>query len=706
MSVFSAQDVAHQAAGLLRALAAAITPPPDLTISQWAEGRLVIPGETGTDREGPLSWDGFEYLIEPLDRLGQDDPCRDVTFKGSAQIAKTTAGVVATLYYSTALTRSWGVALPSGEEVLKYNRSKWQPIVDATPELKRKIRPVSSRDEQGSTNTYKRFAGGYGQFFGAGSPKALQMVTYCLVVYEETPNWDREVGGRGDPRSQIRKRQLRWEMAGAKTFHNATPGLEREAEGDGEDAAGCPVSEDYARSDQRRFYLPCPHCADDEDGVLLRLDFDRMQGLGPGERPHFNCPGCGGEIEHRHKEAMKARCRPDYRGNGMPGGWLPTFPSEDPGNPAPDWYVRAGDFARWRARPLEGRQPGYHAWQVISSAVDWRYIAEEARKAEGGSEAEKIAFSQQILGEAYRIKVQQADIARMLEKRSAAFDKGVVPEGFELLTCAVDLNGDWAQWTVYGWGPGAAHIVVDRGRIDGSPSEPELWAEIAALTRRKYPHADGGQIGFEAMGVDSGYGTVYVYAFCNRFSHVRALDGEGSGWGAVPLRRGQMQKLRGPDGTLVRCRTWRVGTWDLKRELLNDAIPAGLDGEASARAPGKPIWPMWLGKDFFEELTAEALVEKQDKKTGLIKPEVWVKVRRRNEEMDLWVYNRALAATLGIGIVGAEPDWKELARRRQPGQLALTDLWTRPTAKPASESRPSENLRSTGGWDWRKKETA
>jgi phage terminase large subunit GpA-like protein len=699
MGVFSAFEIARDSAVLLRALAAIVTPPPDLRLSEWAEGRLVIPGETGTERAGPLSWAGFEYLIEPMDRLHPDEAARDVTFLGSAQVAKTTIGVVATQFYSSEIPRPWGVALPSTDEVLKYNRSKWQPICDATPELKRKIRPVSSRDEQGSTNTYKRFAGGFGQFFAVGSPKALQMISLCLVVYEETPNWDREVGGRGDPRAQIRKRQIRWERAGAKTFHNATPGLllpEEDDEAGTLPGAGCPVTEDFLAGDQRRLYHPCPHCGDLAGGVLLRLDYSQMAGLAAGETPHFNCPGCGAEIVHRHKAEMVRRCHPYAALDGQRGGWIPTFPSQDPANPAPDWFIPAAEFDRWRGRDCEGRQPSYHAWQVVSSAVDWDYIAAEHRGAETGTEAVKTAFSQQILGEAYRLTFARTKLELLLEKRDPRLERGVVPEGFELLTCAVDLNGDWAQWTVYAWGPQAEHVIVDRGRIEGSPKDAQLWTDLDALRRRTFPHAAGGRLGFEGFGIDSGYGTVHVYAFCSHRADVKALDG-ADGWGLMPLRRAGVQKLKGDDGTLVRCRTWRVGTWDLKRELLNDVIPAALGSEMSARGALKPHWPGWLERDFFEELTAEALGKVQDRKTGVEKAESWVRVRRRNEEMDLYVYNAALARAKGVGVQGSEPDWLELGRKRATGQLELEAVWERP---PAAEPKPA-GAPKAGGWGWK-----
>ncbi|MFN7110313.1 MAG: terminase gpA endonuclease subunit [Brevundimonas sp.] len=683
MALFSGTEIARQAAALVLAMSVSVTPAPDLQVSAWAEGRIYIPGETGTNREGLLSWDGFEYLIEPLDRHHPDDPCRVITFVGSAQIAKTTIGVIATLYYSTVLSRPWAVALPSGDEALKYNRTKWQPLVDATPELRRAIRPVSSRDEQGSTNTYKRFRGAYGQFFGTSSAKPLQMMTFCLVVKEETPNWSVTAGDRGDPHKQLQMRQLQWELAGAKTFHNSTPGLVRRSEDGTGELAGCPVTADFKAGDQRRLYLPCPHCAHRPGGVLIRLDREAMMGLGVGETPHFNCPGCGCEIEHRHKAAMVAACHP-YRepANGVRGGWIATFESADPANPAPGSSIPAVEYEAWRARPLEGRQPSYHAWQIVSAAVDWAYIAKEIRDADDAGEPEKMALHQQIFGEAYEVTIQQADVDQLLERRDNRLTKGVVPSGYEIVTIAVDLNGDWAQWTAYAWGPEAEHVVVDKGRIEGGPSEPQIWAELAELERRRWPHEDGGFVTTEVQGVDSGYGTYHVYGFCSSHGKSKALDG-ADGWGRMPLRRGVRQKLEGPDGRKVLCRTWRVGTWDLKRTLMNEAIPLSLEGEKAARAARRPHWPGWVERDFFEELTGEALVSVQDSKTGVVKSEAWVRVRRRNEELDLWVYNAALAASLGIGVPGAEPDWLELARRRQAQQAGLEALWDRPTSSPS-----------------------
>lgn len=676
---FSPEAMAAGASELVRDLRAAVTPPPELTLSAWAEGRLVIPGETGSARPGPLSFDGFEYIREPLDRLGPDDPCRRVTFCGSAQIAKTTIGVIATLYYSAAAPRPWMVALPSIDEVGKYNREKWQPIVDATPELRRKIRPVTSRDDQGSTTTYKRFAGGKGTFVNAGSAKGLQMVSVMLLVMEETPNYETEVGGRGDPIGQLRKRQLGWELAGAKELHNSTPGIKGQ----------CPVSADFEAGDQRRLYHPCAHC-----GGFLRLDYRRMRGLepdAPGQpaRPYFVCPHCSGRIEHRHKAELVRR-----------GVWIATFPSSDLGNPAPDWFFPAAELGAWLARDTEARHPSYHAWQVVSPAVDWAFIAAEHQAAETGTTETKRVFSQQILGEPVEVSQAAVDVDTLLGRREQGLARGQAPEGAYLLTGAVDLNGDFASWAVWGWGPGLESWLVETGEIEGGPDDPKLWRTLAEVVSRVWPHAEGGSLPVEAWGLDSGYGTANVYGFCSRYSHVKALDGR-DGWGLVPLRRGPVGRVQGPDGLLVACRLWTVGTWDLKRSLF-EGLSATIE-HAGAGVPSKLHLPAWTDRAWVEELTAEVLVQRQNAKTGVIEEERWKRVRRRNEALDLWVYCAALAKSRGVGVPGAEPDWVALRNRLAAGQTDLEAFWNRPAAPVAGTAAPAAAApaASPGGGDAR-----
>ncbi len=99
------------------------------------------------------------------------------------------------------------MVLPSIEEALKFNRIKLQPTIDASPRIAHKVLPVSSRDEQGSTTSFKKFAGGFAQIVNAGSSKGLQMVSIKYLAMDEVTGYAKDVDGRGSPRDQARSRQ-------------------------------------------------------------------------------------------------------------------------------------------------------------------------------------------------------------------------------------------------------------------------------------------------------------------------------------------------------------------------------------------------------------------------------------------------------------------------------------------------------------------
>ena len=44
-------------------------------------------------------------------------------------------------------------------------------------------------------------------------------------------------------------------------------------------------------------------------------------------------------------------------------------------NPPPPDYVAKDEIAKWRARPLESRQPGYYVWQAMCGLISWDKIA-------------------------------------------------------------------------------------------------------------------------------------------------------------------------------------------------------------------------------------------------------------------------------------------------------------------------------------------
>jgi phage terminase large subunit GpA-like protein len=262
------------------------------------------------------------------------------------------------------------------------------------------------------------------------------------------------------------------------------------------------------------------------------------------------------------------------------------------------------------------------------------------------------------------------------------YPEGVVPAGAYLLTGMVDVQGDRLHWAVYAWGPGAEWWLVSRDIIRGDPSGEDVWEQLLTVLRKRYPHAEGGELGTTFFGVDSGYKSHHVYKFCSAHRELgaRALDGR-DGWNMPLIARPKPIKIKIDGRLLGKTLLYPTGTWPAKAELqysLKKALEVGLN----VRAAGRGHWPESCDEDYLREMTAEVLVE--DNVKGRVK-RIW-KVRPgfRNEETDLWVGNRACAFAAGVGLTGDKAfDWAA-AREKIIGDQQH-DLFDRRNAPPSSE---------------------
>ena len=164
-----------KAQGLIAdALIAGLTVAPDVLVSEWAERTREVSAESGSPKPG--KWRNAEtpYGVEPMNCLSLNHPASDVTLMCAAQMIKSEVGV------------NWiGSVIdvtPAIDEAIKFNRIKLQPTIEATAALQRKVKEVKSRDEKGSTSSFKRFRGGYVQLTHAGSSKGLQGITVMRAI--------------------------------------------------------------------------------------------------------------------------------------------------------------------------------------------------------------------------------------------------------------------------------------------------------------------------------------------------------------------------------------------------------------------------------------------------------------------------------------------------------------------------------------------
>ena len=656
------------AANVLAAVAAAITPPPDTSISEWLDTKPIeLTARTNTPKEGPLSLDGVEYLREPIDRLHPDDPCSRVTIRGGAQSAKSTVGQIWVCWSVENAPRSFAIGLPSAGEITKYNELKLEPLLDDSPRLKDRIDRRVIRGKPMSDGKKKTLlTGATLRLFNLASPKELQMISTGNLILEEVGNALVEVGTRGSPVVQARERQAAYSVIGSKELMVSTPSIVGE----------CEVTKAEEEGDQRRFYGLCPNCAG-----YFHLEPEGFKRADSNGTPHhFVCPpadgGCGGVLE----ETDMLTFRPA-------GVWVPNFIASDPdGNPAPGPYIAAEDVERFRNRDCEGREPSYYIWQAYCGLISWAKIAKSITDAK--TPAELKALEQQTFGRAWDPSVEAMsweDLHRLREP----YDHKLVPSGAEVITAFTDVQGGYLEGGAIAWGPGGEWWVVDRWVIDGDTAGDAVWFELDEIYRREYAHADGGILPIEAFGVDTGFRTQRVYSFCRGRPRAFAMDGR-PGWKLPIIGKPTMQRVIERGKTKGRVKLWPTGTWELK-SMLAWSLKLSTEAGYQVRQQGRGHWTMAEDEAWAQQITAEGLVEETNERTGAIE-RWWKKLRERNEWVDIWVGARALAWNLGVGAPSKDGrpeaiDWAQRSVERKAPDDGPADLFTAPPAS-ATQTTP------------------
>ncbi|WP_235399184.1 terminase gpA endonuclease subunit [Sphingomonas sp. SRS2] len=276
-------------------------------------------------------------------------------------------------------------------------------------------------------------------------------------------------------------------------------------------------------------------------------------------------------------------------------------------------------------------------------ALEWRnaQIAWEARQ----DEAPLIGFFNSRGGQNYRSQLageKPLTIDELGARREAGWKIGTVPGGVKVILLLVDVQHNRFECAAVGVGEGNETWLIDRWAIetlnDGLTGlQPlkyrEHWAALLPLFSRTWPLADGsGQsppplsVAVDARGGESDLPTGFWHMCVAAGIHqqrVTLLQGGNNPKAELISRaRRSDQKTRGGVKRNSPAR-WTVNVHKLKN-ILDARIRREQPG------PGYIHLPHGLADQYLDELTAE---EKQKGK--------WVKIRPRNETLDLLVQSIA-----------------------------------------------------------------
>ena len=668
---------------VLSAMAESADPPPDMTVSEWAEGFRFLGSESGSRFAGKWENRRVPLMIEVQDVCGVDHPCREVAISGGAQIAKSEAALNALCHMIRTASRSALVILPSQEEFGKWNRVKFNTTIEATPDLQDHVVGLRSRTEDSSTTAYKKLRGdGFVQLTTASSSKGLQGLPVGFIIAEEVTEYEDDVGGRGDPVSQAQARMDAWGDEG-KIIYVSTPGVK----------GSCRITELVEKGDLRVPYVPCPH---EECGDYITLEFAAMDSDEDGA--HFHCPSCSAAIYETQKLGMIARAV-----------WVPTFRSpdpdrpedesaENPANPRPPEIIPADALAQWLSpeshlrlygapggRDTEGRFPSFRCWQAYSGLGSWARIWKRWEDAQ--KDPTKLrTFYQQTLGIAYEERGDAPDHETLNEKwRAANRPDGIIPSWACMLTGMADVQGDRVEWGAYAWGPGPRGQRIAGGVIPGDPESPTTWAELGRVVRLTFPGEACVDLGFDRFLVDAGYKSPYVYLFASGYPNVMATKGDRDPH-APELGTPTKVKAKIDGRVMGATELYPLGQYGLKRRVYF-GLKQGLNElETGVIQPGAIGFANDADLGFFKQITAEFLSPKKKYKNM----PVWDKQQHQaNEQLDIAV--GALAGAVNFGLDRLDwQGWQDLFKARAKADALdamapLERLWATPDAAARAE---------------------
>lgn len=587
------------------ALFEALQPDPTLTVSEWADTHRLLSNKASAE-PGPFRTQRTPYLREIMDSLSVYDPCQRIAFMKSAQIGGTEAGnnwLGYIIHHSPAPVL---YVQPTVEIAQKVSKQRVAPMVEESPALKERIAPSRSRDS-GNTLLMKEFQGGVLMMTGANSAAGLRSMPVRFLFLDEIDAYPGDVEGEGDPISLAEKRTTTFSRR--KVFMVSTPTVK--------DASK--IEREFERSDQRRYFVPCPHCdhkqwlrwrgfENDPDGS--RAKEYRLRWLDEAKTAAgYLCEACGTLIEEHHKTWLLEEADRRNLAGETDIGWVPTA---------------AGD----------GVTRGYHLNSLYSPA-GWKSWVEILREFEEASaDASKLkTFVNTTLGEPFEEAFSVRMDAEGLAKRAESYALMTVPDGGLVLTAGIDVQPNRIEIATRAWGEGEESWLVNYSVVHGDPFRPELWEQVLDVLDTPYPHATGATMQVYAAAVDSGDGnsTHQVYAFCRQQKrrHIFPIKGMSTpGRPALGKPTKQDINLRGQ--TIKRgVELWPVGS-DTIKTLMFGRIKGNLPG------PGCYHWPMGLPSEYWTGLTAERQAVKFI--NGFPK-RVWVKKDgARNEPVDTEVY--------------------------------------------------------------------
>lgn len=501
------------------------------------------------------------------------------------------------------------VVLPTDKFAGRWSINRLDPMINASPALRARWAGARSRTSA-NTRMHKEFTGGHLIIAGSNSPSELSGEPIRDLLLDEIDRYKQSAGKEGDPISLAEQRTRNfWNRTVFKVSSPAEAETSR-------------ILPEFLASDQRYYFVPCPHCGEfqvlkwkvkdkkKKGKQIGGVHWDKVEPEHEGQKPEhrpdtacYVCQHCAGIIEEQHRPEMLAR-----------GEWRPMNP--------------------------KGAYPGFHISALYSPFVTFVELVKIFLAKKGSRETLKTFINLQ-LGEAWEERDGDFDPDDL--KTRVEVYPAEVPYGVGVLTAGVDVQDDRLELLVKGWGANEESWMIGHHRFYGSPLQEQVWRELFHELTRKYLHESGRELKIQATMIDSGFRQKKVFSF------VKGKEGKHriyASKGADGRVSESLTRAKRHNRSMIK--PWTINTHEYKKVLFG-RLKFTCSREPSEEEVGGymhfcPASKTGGDAEFYAQYGAEAmkLVRSGRRMVWVFEP-----TRERNEAIDLEVYASAALHSMG-----------------------------------------------------------
>lgn len=516
---------------------------------------------------------------------------------------------------------------PTQNAARDFSKERFQPTVEAMPELAALVpRPKTGGSE--NTIVHKAYPGGTIDFVGSNSPTDLASRPKRIGLFDEIDKYPPSAGEEGDPLKLGEERLSTYRAVGrSKSVRTCSPTDEDTSR----------IGREYRASDQRRCFVPCPHCGFRQLLTWAQVQWGKnVAGEHLPDTAGIMCsgPGCGVIwTESERLDALASLASLPDRGWRQTRQFVCCETLQVP--EVWDDHGRSLCGQCGQRAPYDGHA-GFHVSKLHSRRHRLHHLVREFLEAKDEPELLK-KFTNTGLAELWRPQGREGMRGDGLIARAELYGPDDLPDEIRVITGFCDVQGDRLEVQLIGWGQDEEAWPFLYEIIHDDPAQPAAWQRLDEVRCREFRTRAGRVLRVSAFGIDTGgHHGAQVYAYCRQRRHQRLFACKGAATG--PLWTGRATRSKNNDPL------WIIGT-----NAAKDTIYARLriePPEPDKRRPGYIHFPRAdnFGPEYYEQLTSE---RRETRKRSGVPYTVWMLPDgKRNEALDTFVGALAVRRSL------------------------------------------------------------